>query len=164
MIRRPPRSTRTDSLFPYTTLFLSLPDFFQGQWIDGLRANMVLNAAGMTTATMEERTVTASRQLTDPTVHWRAEAGTIDPSDPTFELVQLVAKSVDVRCQGTAEIAQASPNFGAQPMAVMPRSLAQEIDRVGLIGRGRSNRPQGLHGPPGICTTDGCGPVCASPP
>src|SRR3546814_15371513 len=25
MIRRPPRSTRTDSLFPYTTLFRSLP-------------------------------------------------------------------------------------------------------------------------------------------
>src|SRR3546814_13828237 len=26
MIRRPPRSTRTDTLFPYTTLFLSLAD------------------------------------------------------------------------------------------------------------------------------------------
>src|SRR3546814_7308275 len=26
MIRRPPRSTRTDTLFPYTTLFLSLRD------------------------------------------------------------------------------------------------------------------------------------------
>src|SRR3546814_6198989 len=26
MIRRPPRSTRTDTLFPYTTLFLSLHD------------------------------------------------------------------------------------------------------------------------------------------
>src|SRR3546814_5987446 len=25
MIRRPPRSTRTDTLFPYTTLFVSLP-------------------------------------------------------------------------------------------------------------------------------------------
>src|SRR3546814_2021046 len=25
MIRRPPRSTRTDTLFPYTTLFLSSP-------------------------------------------------------------------------------------------------------------------------------------------
>src|SRR3546814_2962798 len=31
MIRRPPRSTRTDTLFPYTTLFRSIklaPDFF----------------------------------------------------------------------------------------------------------------------------------------
>src|SRR3546814_3584078 len=27
MIRRPPRSTRTDTLFPYTTLFRSLPVF-----------------------------------------------------------------------------------------------------------------------------------------
>src|SRR3546814_11921899 len=26
MIRRPPRSTRTDTLFPYTTLFRSFPD------------------------------------------------------------------------------------------------------------------------------------------
>src|SRR3546814_17932555 len=28
MIRRPPRSTRTDTLFPYTTLFRSHPDLF----------------------------------------------------------------------------------------------------------------------------------------
>src|SRR3546814_20682698 len=28
MIRRPPRSTRTDTLFPYTTLFRSRPDLF----------------------------------------------------------------------------------------------------------------------------------------
>src|SRR3546814_4711997 len=27
MIRRPPRSTRTDTLFPYTTLFRSVGDF-----------------------------------------------------------------------------------------------------------------------------------------
>src|SRR3546814_10760045 len=29
MIRRPPRSTRTDTLFPYTTLFRFLPQFFE---------------------------------------------------------------------------------------------------------------------------------------
>src|SRR3546814_18970449 len=28
MIRRPPRSTRTDTLFPYTTLFRSRPDWW----------------------------------------------------------------------------------------------------------------------------------------
>src|SRR3546814_1086315 len=28
MIRRPPRSTRTDTLFPYTTLFRSIAPFF----------------------------------------------------------------------------------------------------------------------------------------
>src|SRR3546814_5012239 len=30
MIRRPPRSTRTDTLFPYTTLFRSLADLLVG--------------------------------------------------------------------------------------------------------------------------------------
>src|SRR3546814_1648687 len=36
MIRRPPRSTRTDTLFPYTTLFRSL----------GQRANVALGIGG----------------------------------------------------------------------------------------------------------------------
>src|SRR3546814_11024763 len=32
MIRRPPRSTRTDTLFPYTTLFRSIGDWDAGTW------------------------------------------------------------------------------------------------------------------------------------
>src|SRR3546814_4092665 len=31
MIRRPPRSKRTDTLFPYTTLFRSRPEYFEGR-------------------------------------------------------------------------------------------------------------------------------------
>src|SRR3546814_1107849 len=34
MIRRPPRSTRTDTLFPYTTLFRSRVDKAEGDAID----------------------------------------------------------------------------------------------------------------------------------
>src|SRR3546814_8523382 len=32
MIRRPPRSTRTDTLFPYTTLFRSILNIVNNQW------------------------------------------------------------------------------------------------------------------------------------
>src|SRR3546814_20215646 len=32
MIRRPPRSTRTDTLFPYTTLFRSIGEVKPGAW------------------------------------------------------------------------------------------------------------------------------------
>src|SRR3546814_12674054 len=39
MIRRPPRSTRTDTLFPYTTLFRSIAAEYGPQ---GVRANAVL--------------------------------------------------------------------------------------------------------------------------
>src|SRR3546814_1032459 len=40
MIRRPPRSTRTDTLFPYTTLFRSLSLCGRGgiDWLPGFKA------------------------------------------------------------------------------------------------------------------------------
>src|SRR3546814_14928215 len=43
MIRRPPRSTRTDTLFPYTTLFRSISDAWR---IDRLRAQIALQVLG----------------------------------------------------------------------------------------------------------------------
>src|SRR3546814_8811472 len=47
MIRRPPRSTRTDTLFPYTTLFRSLPAWVTPDQLTTLGfAGAVLVAAG----------------------------------------------------------------------------------------------------------------------
>src|SRR3546814_4552476 len=43
MIRRPPRSTRTDTLFPYTTLFRSVPAVSESQRIEP-RTNMFVLA------------------------------------------------------------------------------------------------------------------------
>src|SRR3546814_13908240 len=41
MIRRPPRSTRTDTLFPYTTLFRSIAD--QGKALAHITGRMLLD-------------------------------------------------------------------------------------------------------------------------
>src|SRR3546814_15779046 len=38
MIRRPPRSTRTDTLFPYTTLFRSVDEFWKALGDDAFRS------------------------------------------------------------------------------------------------------------------------------
>src|SRR3546814_11928799 len=47
MIRRPPRSTRTDTLFPYTTLFRSIPEVERELLIPGKRVAAVhLRPAG----------------------------------------------------------------------------------------------------------------------
>src|SRR3546814_4886251 len=51
MIRRPPRSTRTDTLFPYTTLFRSVPGLKLGppswQWMDAAYKSLaMLDAPG----------------------------------------------------------------------------------------------------------------------
>src|SRR3546814_11629527 len=45
MIRRPPRSTRTDTLFPYTTLFRSRDDHGRIAEIPGVMADHHLDAA-----------------------------------------------------------------------------------------------------------------------
>src|SRR3546814_5707540 len=47
MIRRPPRSTRTDTLFPYTTLFRSLPHRAHRQVAPGLSADLRPAALGL---------------------------------------------------------------------------------------------------------------------
>src|SRR3546814_4243735 len=49
MIRRPPRSTRTDTLFPYTTLFRSKHraiDIFDHRMDDRLRVNQHIELVG----------------------------------------------------------------------------------------------------------------------
>jgi HK97 family phage major capsid protein len=127
-----------------------LPVGYQAEWTDNIRAQMVLNAAGMTTVTMNERTVTSSRIVSDPVAGWRAEGGALTASDPTFELQNLVARSVYVRTKTTAELAADTPNYGAQLMGVMSASLAAEIDRAGLIGLGSSNEPRGILNTVGI--------------
>lgn len=127
-----------------------LPAAFQGQWVDNLRSFMVLEASGMTTATMLNRTVTTSRVVSDPPVSWRAEGAALVAGDPTFELQNLVAKTLAVRVQATAELAYDSPDFGSQLLQVMGQALAHEVDRVGLVGLGTSNQPRGLINTPGI--------------
>jgi HK97 family phage major capsid protein len=134
-----------------------IPQGFQGQWIDNLRSNMVLEACGMTTATMGAGTVTSSRVVSDPPVGWRAEGAALNAGDPTFELRQLVAKSLAVRVQATAELSQDSPDFGSQLLQVMSRALALECDRVGLIGTGASNQPRGILNTSGINAVTGVG-------
>src|SRR3546814_11616537 len=51
MIRRPPRSTRTDTLFPYTTLF---------------RSADIVGLSGLITPSLEEMAYVASEMQRDP--------------------------------------------------------------------------------------------------
>src|SRR3546814_11415463 len=65
MIRRPPRSTRTDTLFPYTTLFRSFGGF--EEWSDAVaaeeaRAAQRLDSKLRLEAHWLERGVTARRK------------------------------------------------------------------------------------------------------
>src|SRR3546814_8341105 len=56
MIRRPPRSTRTDTLFPYTTLFLSAEDHRSAHRSDGGAGDAVFVERLRVAARSEEHT------------------------------------------------------------------------------------------------------------
>jgi HK97 family phage major capsid protein len=121
-----------------------IPAQYISDWFDLLRSQMVLNAAGMTTITMDAKSQTAAAMATDPTATWHTEAGSISAGNPTFAARTLTAQTVVARCQASVEVAQDSPDFGMQLAGAMTKSIAGEIDRVGLHGSGTPPEPEGI--------------------
>ena len=127
-----------------TSTGVLIPQEFQSQWIDLLRARSVLNVAGMRTTVMSAKTQTHAAVTGDPAVTWHTEAGSISADNPTFAARTLTANTVVARCQASVELAQDSPDFGAQLARVMTGAIAAEIDRVGLEGSGTPPEPAGI--------------------
>src|SRR3546814_19418633 len=72
MIRRPPRSTRTDTLFPYTTLFRSC----WWRWAESWRRS----SPGGSTACARRRYAKKNEKKTKPPVRVKAKARTSSDS------------------------------------------------------------------------------------
>jgi len=121
-----------------------IPAEYQSTWIDMIRAASVLNACGMRTVTMDGKTQVHSAVTADPLAAWHSEGGSINAANPTFAARTLTAKTLVTRCQGSVELAQDSPDFGRQLANVMTKSMAAEIDRVGLVGTGTPPEPAGI--------------------
>src|SRR3546814_18290247 len=66
MRRRPPRSTRTDTLFPYTTLFRS------GQCIDRGRAHRPETGRHQRQSAEDHEEAVLNRPVDEPGYHWPA--------------------------------------------------------------------------------------------
>src|SRR3546814_21007544 len=64
MIRRPPRSTRTDTRFPYTTLFRSLRVLFTGT-IDSSSPNPLAGEDGYQNIPLATDTLSVSFRISD---------------------------------------------------------------------------------------------------
>src|SRR3546814_5561767 len=90
MIRRPPRSTRTDTLFPYTTLFRSVQF---GSVAVGLHQNRVVAAVAVRVSRILQR---LGRHQRD---HVHVDRAVIDRSEEhTSELQSLMRISYAVFC------------------------------------------------------------------
>src|SRR3546814_3329070 len=94
MIRRPPRSTRTDTLFPYTTLFRSSVSAWNADMRSDIRAALEedLREAGVEPDPFEARThaATVSRSI--------MEALSARSEEHTSELQSLMRISYAVFC------------------------------------------------------------------
>src|SRR3546814_10594054 len=110
MLRRPPRSTRTDTLFPYTTLFRSLHDriallLHRGKrHLDGTRSWDVhqrhidrfdLHA---TVSVADLRCSACSRSITKSRVMTRTPSSIVRSEEHTSELQSLMRISYAVFC------------------------------------------------------------------
>src|SRR3546814_7707856 len=101
MIRRPPRSTRTDTLFPYTTLFTMLPS----HWKKNGRVESKRRAATKRgpTAASKDSAKSAKAQMANPSADASKAANImttliIRSEEHTSELQSLMRISYAVFC------------------------------------------------------------------
>src|SRR3546814_18151004 len=122
MIRRPPRSTRTDTLFPYTTLFRSedfLPQAVAVDVVDGKgEVDIALPSGAIADATLEAREATPEELI----------AANLDPTDSANRRI--------IRFE-TPFAVQLSP--GSEPQAV---AFSGRVDDPGIPAPLRPARPR----------------------
>src|SRR3546814_12633464 len=138
MIRRPPRSTRTDTLFPYTTLFRSHGDHMALMDRDERRARWALYAnIGLGLWLASSPLIYDS--MTTQSVGEAARFDNIDRALPSIERRASALTISDV----VSGLAIAL--FGARPLVPRTQTWAQWA--VALVGDWRFFRPLLLWGP-----------------
>ncbi len=80
----------------------TVPAQLSAQWIDLLRARMVLSQAGVRTVPMDSKTLTMARVTGDPVTLWHPENAALTAGDPTFGAVTLDAEDVRLHRQVVA--------------------------------------------------------------
>src|SRR3546814_4490479 len=99
MIRRPPRSTRTDTLFPYTTLFRSLPEGVSVQTVYD-RSDLIVRAIKTLRTTLLEESLIVALVCLLFLFHARSAlvAIVMRSEEHTSELQSLMRNSYAVFC------------------------------------------------------------------
>lgn len=140
-------SAGSDSAGGYT-----VPDVLSATLIDLARAQSVVMRAGAQTVPLTSDSNNIARLVTDPVPGWRAEAGAVAESDPTFGLVQLVPRSLAVQTKVSVELMEDSLNLATELPRVLAAAMAVELDRVALLGSGTAPEPRGIASTSGIGT------------
>jgi HK97 family phage major capsid protein len=128
----------------------TVPDILSATLIDLARAQSVVIRAGAQTVPLTSDTNNMAKLLTDPVPAWRAEAGAVAASDPTFGRVQLIPRSLAVQTVVSAELMEDSVNLATELPRILAAAMAVELDRAALIGTGTAPEPRGIAATAGI--------------
>lgn len=130
----------------------TVPDVLSAELIDAARAASVVMRAGARTVPLTSDRNTIAKVLTDPTPAWRAEAGDVANSDPSFGAVVLTPRSLAVSVDISAELMADSLNLSTSLPQILAAAMASELDRVALIGSGTAPEPRGIANTSGVGT------------
>lgn len=122
------------------------------EWIDNLRANMVLSKAGARTLPMDSGKVTIARVTADPTISWHGESAALSDTGPTFGALNLDAKTCVCLVKLSLELAQDSANIEQILQQTITGAMAAAIDSAGLNGHStdQAAAPGGIFNVSGI--------------
>ena len=124
-----------------------------GSFIELLRNRLALANAGMTTLSGINGNISIPKQSGASTAYWVGEGSSPTESQQTIEQVNLSPKTCGAFTDFSRKLLLQS-DISVEQMVRddLARSLALELDRVGLNGSGSSNQPLGIINTTGIGT------------
>lgn len=121
-----------------------LPAPLAGEVIDLARAQSVLFQAGVHIVEMESAELTLAKLTKDVVPTWRHENIAATESNPEVGKLRLTARTLIGYASASVELVEDAPNVGEVVRDSLAKSLALELDRVGLRGIGAAAEPIGV--------------------
>jgi len=127
------------------------PELVSAQVIDRIRAQAQVLNAGATVVPMDSDQVSVPRLAAGITAQWKVENAAVQESDPAFERVTLVAKTLPVLTRVSLELFEdMTPAASDAITGELTSAIALELDRAALRGSGVAPIPLGLRNQPGV--------------
>jgi HK97 family phage major capsid protein len=111
-----------------------IPTLWSSSIIDKARNAARVIEAGAETIPMDSKQLNIGRLNTDVTASWIAEAGTRTPSDPAFDLVSLVSKTMTAFTTASLEFLQDAPNANSLIEESLGKAMGLALDLAALFG------------------------------
>ncbi len=124
----------------------TIPTILSKDWIELLRHNMAVMAAGASEILDLQGKFSIPRQTGASTGYWLSEAGTTTLSNQTFDQVAFTPKTVGAATDITRRFFELTNATSAEEMvkADLTAVIARAIDLAALNGSGNSGQPLGI--------------------